>query len=422
MPGDSPCATIADVDMKVARGPLFVRSASQRMVAGVAGGIGERLGIDPTVVRLSFAVLAFAGGFGIIVYLLLWLIGSEPVAGAMAEPRLDDVRPRSAAKQVVSVAMVVAGCLLVLREAGLWLGDAVMWSVGLAAFGSAILWTRADDGGRARLAKLASRLPRTPAEAMTGRSRGRLVVGALLVVAGMATFIAANTSLDAIRNVAFAVMVTAAGVGLILGPWIYELVRQLSTERRERIRSEERAEVAAHLHDSVLQTLAMIQRAPTPQEMTSLARRQERELRSWLYGRSREAAAASDTLSAAVDAMASRIEGRHHVPVETVIVGDAPMDDRLRALVDAAGEAMNNAAKHSGAGSVSVYVEAVDDSVGVYVRDEGSGFDASSLAPDRRGIAESIVGRMERNGGVATVTSEPDAGTEVHLVMPRRPA
>lgn len=383
------------------------------MVAGVAGGIAERLRMDPTIIRLAFGVLAFAGGFGIILYLLGWLLGSE-------SPPTTRAGSGSATRQVVSAAIVVAGILLLLREAGLWLGDAVMWSVGLAAFGSAILWTRADDGGRARFAKLASRLPRTPAEAMTGRSRGRLVAGALLVVAGMVTFLAANTSFDALRNVTFAVVVTATGAVLILGPWMYELIRQLRTERRERIRSEERAEVAAHLHDSVLQTLAMIQRAPSAQEMATLARGQERELRSWLYGRSRTASNGSDMLSAAVDGMATRIERMHRVAVETVVVGDAPMDDALRAMVDAAGEATTNAAKHSGVMKVSVYVEVGADAISVYVRDEGAGFDAQSLPPGRHGISESIVGRMERNGGVANVKSRPAEGTEVHLAMPRR--
>jgi signal transduction histidine kinase len=396
------------MEVERARPLLFARSKRQRMIAGVAGGIGGRLGIDPTIIRLAFAVLAFAGGVGIVLYLLGWLFGSEP-------------RPEpvpSAARQVLSVGLVVAGLLLLAREAGLWPGDAPMWSLGLAAFGSAFLWTRADDSGRARLARLASRLPRSPAGVIAGR--GRLVVGALLVVAGMAIFLATNTSGNTIRNVAFAVMVTAVGVGLVLGPWIYELIRQLSAERRERIRSEERAEVAAHLHDSVLQTLAMIQRSPSSQEMVTLARGQERELRTWLYGRARTTPNGSDLLSAALDAMATRIEAMHRVPVETVIVGEAPMDDRLRALVDAAGEATNNAAQHSGAASVSVYVEVGDETVGVYVRDEGSGFDATSLPRDRRGIAESIVGRMERNGGTATVASEPAQGTEVHLVLPRR--
>ena len=402
------------MEVKALRRPLLVRSASDRMISGVAGGIAERLEIDGVVVRLAFVALAFAGGFGLVVYLLAWLVAADkPPAAEVSGPR------STSARQVFAVAFVVAGLLLLLRAAGLWVGDEVAWSVGLAAFGSAMLWTRADDSGRARLARLTSRFPRTPADVMAGRSKGRLVVGALLVVAGMVTFLVANTSWRALSNVAFAVAVTAVGLGLVLGPWIYELFRQLGTERRERIRSEERAEVAAHLHDSVLQTLAMIQRAPTPQEMSTLARVQERELRSWLYGRGGDGAG---TLNAALDGLASRVERMHRVAVETVVVGNAPMDDRLKALVDATGEATTNAAKHSGGATIAVYAEVTDDAVSVYVRDEGSGFDAAALPADRRGIVESIVGRMERNGGTATVTSEPGEGTEVHLVLPRRPS
>ena len=394
-----------------ARPALFARSRSDRLVAGVAGGIAERLGVDATLIRLAFVVLSFAGGFGIIAYLLGWLIGAERLADD-PEP---EVERRSGARVVISIALVIAGTLLLLREIGLWLGDALVWSIGLAAFGSAIIWMRGDDAGRARFAKLASRL--TAADALQGRSKGRVAAGAALVGGGMLIFLVANTSLRSLGNVMFAVVVTVAGLGLILGPWMYGMINQLATERRERIRSEERAEVAAHLHDSALQTLAMIQRAQSPQEMVTLARVQERELRTWLYGRERNGA---DTLSRAVDEMASRVEGLHRVKVETVVVGDAlAMDDRLRALVDALGEATTNAAKHSGAGSVSVYVEAAADSVTAFVRDEGSGFDPAAVPADRRGIEESIVGRMQRHGGTATVSSEATVGTEVRLVIPR---
>src|SRR5438270_3866596 len=393
---------------------LFARSRSDRIVAGVAAGIAERLRIDPVVIRLAFVVLAFAGGLGIVVYLLAWLIVPD------TDPSAD--RPDGSAtgvRQIVSVGLIVAGVMVLSRKAGLWFSDPAAWSVGFVAFGSAILWTRTDSG-RARVARLASKLPRTRTDLLSGRSKGRLAAGILLVVAGMGIFLAANTSLAALRNVAFGVMVTAIGLGLAFGPWMYELVRQLGSERRERIRSEERAEVAAHLHDSVLQTLAMIQRAPTREEMTTLARGQERELRSWLYGRA-PVAEGIETLRDALDAMAARVERMHRVLVDAVVVGDAPMNERLRALVDAAGEATTNAAKHSGAGTISVYAEVGDGTVNVFVRDEGAGFDAASMASDRRGISESIVGRMERNGGLATVSSTPAEGTEVHLELPRRP-
>lgn len=394
-----------------ARPALLTRSAEDRVIAGVAAGAAERLRIDPIVVRLALVVLAFAGGFGVIVYLAAWLLSAEPKPhAAPPEPAVTTTR------RVIAVSLVVAGAMVVLREAGIWFGDAVAWSVGLVAFGSAILWARTDSG-RARFARLTSRLPRTPSDLIARPSKGRVLVGAVLVVAGLGIFLGANTSLAAIRVVAFAVIVTALGLGLVLAPWMRGVVRQLGSERRERIRSEERAEMAAHLHDSVLQTLAMIQRAPSREDMTALARIQERELRSWLYGRT---AAGDETLRRALEMMAARIESQHRVRVEAVAVGDVAVDDRIRALIDAAGEATTNAAKHSHAAAVAVFAEVEDGSVDVYVRDEGVGFDPSANPVDRRGISESIVGRMERNGGTATVSSTPSEGTEVHLHLPRR--
>jgi signal transduction histidine kinase len=179
--------------------------------------------------------------------------------------------------------------------------------------------------------------------------------------------------------------------------------------------------MAAHLHDSVLQTLALIQRNRDPERMASLARGQERELRAWLYGKSRAIDAGRTRLSGALDEAAGRVERLHRVPVEVVVVGDQAMNSSLRALVDAAGEAMHNAAKHSGATVVSVYMEVEDDVVRVYVRDEGKGFRPASVPGHRRGIAESILRRMERYGGVGAVESLVGEGTEVRLEMPLRP-
>jgi signal transduction histidine kinase len=392
------------------------------VLAGVAGGLAERLGLDPVVVRLAFVVLSFAGGFGVGLYLLGWALLPETEADPAVERTA--APPPAALRQAMSVALVVAGVLLLLRTAGLWFGDGLVWSVALAAFGSAVIWTRSDETGRARLARFTSRLPRTPADALAGSrlSGGRIFVGGVLILAGMATFLAANDALAAVRNVAFAILVTVSGVTLILGPWIWQMGRQLSEERRERIRQEERAEMAAHLHDSVLQTLALIQRAGTSQEMVTLARGQERELRAWLYGRQTTTPSGTQLLSAAVMVAAGRVEQVQKVPVEVVTVGDCPVDERLRTLVEAAGEAMFNAAKHSGAAVVSVYVEVGPDAVDLFVRDEGKGFAVGAVPADRRGIAHSIVGRMARAGGSATVTSDPGEGTEVHLHLPRRPA
>jgi signal transduction histidine kinase/phage shock protein PspC (stress-responsive transcriptional regulator) len=380
-------------------------------VAGVAGGLGEQLGVDGVLVRLAFVVLSCAGGVGLVAYLVAWSLGKENV---------DRTPHRASPRQFVALAMTLSGLLLILREMGLWFGDGLFVSVTLAAAGSAIIWTRNND-------RSAQRTEQPPGQGRHGRRTGRrdaavlrILLGLPLVVAGMATFLATHRALAAARNLAFAVAVSMVGFGLVFGPWMWRLARQLAEERRERIRSEERADMAAHLHDSVLQTLALIQRSRDPQQMATLAHGQERELRSWLYGRMRAADQGAGTLSAALDEVAGRVELMHRVPVEVVAVGDRRLDGRLKALVDAAGEAMNNAARHSGAGVVSVYMEVEGDLVRLYVRDEGRGFNAVSVPRDRRGIAESIRGRMERNGGVAVIESAVGEGTEVRLEISLR--
>ena len=393
------------------------RSRSDRILTGVAGGLGERLGVDSVVVRLAFAVLAFAGGVGVVLYLLLWVV--MPNAPAEPRPAPSGSDRGGVLRKTMALALVVGGSLLLLRAAGIWFGDAVVWPVALGAFGSAVIWARAGESGRARLSGITSRLPRNPIEAAFAGpvSRVRVLVGALLIAGGMFAFLAANGTFAAIRGVAFAVVVTATGAALILGPGMWRLVRQVSDERRERIRQEERAEMAAHLHDSVLQSLAMIQRASTAKEAAGLARGQERELRSWLYGRT--GVIDHDLLSSAVEETAARIEAIYHVKVEVVVVGDRSMDERLLAVVQATGEAMTNAARHAGVATVSVYVEVEPDGVTAYVRDQGKGFEQDRVPEDRLGIADSIRGRMGRAGGTATIETAPGHGTEVELRLPR---
>jgi signal transduction histidine kinase len=182
-----------------------------------------------------------------------------------------------------------------------------------------------------------------------------------------------------------------------------------------RARADERAEVAAHLHDSVLQTLALIQRESSASDpIRRLARRQERELRQWLY---RSEDAADQGFRDAINAMTAEIDDVSVVEVETVVVGDRPMDARHEALVRAGREAAINAVKHSGAAAVSIYAEVAGGTTTLYVKDRGVGFDMAMVPDDRRGIADSIVGRIERYGGNAAVTSAPGQGTEVRLTM-----
>jgi signal transduction histidine kinase/phage shock protein PspC (stress-responsive transcriptional regulator) len=368
------------------------RSRSDRVLAGVAGGIADRLRIDPILVRLAAVALAAAGGFGVALYVVAWLLLAEEEPG---QP--PSARPAPNLQREIGFALVVLGVLVFLRDVGLWFGDSLSWPVALAAFGSAVIWTR--TGQRSATATI------------------RVVVGALLVVTGTGAFLDAIGQAANIRAGIVVMVVVTGGLGIVLVPWAWRLARQAGDERRERIRSEERAEVAAHLHDSVLQTLALIQRASGEGEMVALARGQERELRAWLYGRDGRPGAA--TLEVAINEVAGRVERLHHVPVDVVLVGDAPLDDHTHALVEAAGEAIQNAARHSGADLVSVFVETGPDTVEAFVRDEGKGFNPGEVPTDRRGIAESIVGRMQRHGGRATVTSTPGEGTEVELWLPR---
>jgi signal transduction histidine kinase len=213
----------------------------------------------------------------------------------------------------------------------------------------------------------------------------------------------------------------AGALLLIAGPWVWRLALDRDAERTARIRTEERSDVAARVHDSVLQTLALIQRhADEPRRVASLARRQERELRGWLYG-DHPIGDESASLTAALTAAATEVEELHDVRVELASAGDCPVDASVGAVVLAAREAMTNAAKFAGVEEVDVYAEVTDDEVSVFVRDRGAGFDRPEVPSDRRGLAESIEGRMERAGGRATITSSPGEGTEVELHLPRGP-
>jgi signal transduction histidine kinase/phage shock protein PspC (stress-responsive transcriptional regulator) len=390
------------------------RSRRNRVIGGVAGGVAEHLGISPLAVRITFAILSLAAGFGLVIYCLIWLLAPlEPL-----EPTVQPGRrlPRPAARSVLGAALVVVGVIGLLWLFGFWFGGGLAWPAVLAAVGFAVLWARDTDDGRGRwdLASMA-----TPVEALlSGRiSLPRVALGGILILGGMAILLAVTTSFEAATSVVLAVLVTIGGTALLAGPWAWNVGRQLIEERSSRIRSEARAEMAAHLHDSVLQTLALIQRAREPREMATLARTQERELRAWLYGRAPSVHGVR--LRDAIDEMAGEIERRHQVTVETVVVGDAELDDRLRALVAACTEATLNAAKHSGALEISVYVEAETDAVTAFVRDQGTGFDRESVPGDRRGIADSIVARMERRGGSAEINTKPGSGSEVILRLPR---
>lgn len=377
----------------------FRRSPSDRVVSGLAAGIAEWLGMDPVIVRLGFLTLAFAGGVGLVAYVAGWIVVPEGASRSAA-------RPVSSTRQLIAACLIGAGAMLAFRGLGLWFSDYLAFPVAVAALGSGLIWIRGPEPDGHPVVRRAVR-----------------VAGAGLIAYSVFWFIAAfgGGNLSGPPAVLFALVATAGAAALLLGPWSWRLIRQAADERRERIRADERSEVAAHLHDSVLQTLALIQRTEDPKEMASLARTQERDLRNWLYKRS-GSRANGESLTTALDRMAGRIDRRHRVPVDVVTVGDCSVDDRVQALVDAAAEAAGNAARHSGAAAVSVYAEVEPELVRVYVRDEGRGFDQRRVPPDRRGISDSIRGRVERHGGTVKITSGKRKGTEVQLELPRRTA
>ncbi|MDP9243167.1 MAG: PspC domain-containing protein [Actinomycetota bacterium] len=400
-----------DVPRSFHRPRLVARSSRDRVLTGVAGGIGERLGVDPTVVRLGFVALSLAAGIGVVLYLMAWLLSSAPTAPSAP--------PHTSARQAAALGLIGLGVLVLLRQTGLWFGDRFVWPVVLVAAGSAVIWTRSDEGNGVRWAHLMGRLPeRWRGAAAVAAPRVRTFAGLLLIVAGVGRFLTANNPQGLSLNAPLMVAATFVAIAVIAGPLFWRLGRQLTEERRQRIRSQERAEVAAHLHDSVLQTLALIQRSEEPRQMATLARSQERELRSWLYGGAR--AADHTLISTAMNDAAAEVERVHRITIDVVTVGECRLNEPSGALVLAAREAMVNSAAHSGSDRVSVYVEAADGVVTAYVRDQGRGFDPKSVPPDRRGIADSIAGRMARYGGETSIASTPGSGTEVRLQVTAR--
>ena len=376
------------------------RSRSDRVIAGVCGGVGTRLGIDATIVRIAFVALALAW-VGVPLYLVGWILLPQAAAPTDGTERADAALPaRTAARRAAGMALIVVGTVLLVRHLGVALPDTVIWPALCVAFGLGIVVWRVQP---------AAGLDRTVAV--------RIAAGTILLALGIGVIAAANLSLSAVRDGLLSGGLVLGGLALILGPWVAVLVRDRRDERQRRIRADERAEMAVHLHDSVLQTLALVQRSDDPGRMAALARRQERELRGWLYGSGSEPNPA--TVRAAVEHLAGVVEDRHAVMMDVVAVGDAPLDSATESLVAAAGEAMTNAARWSGCSTVSVYLEATPVGVDLFVRDRGAGFDPEAVDDDSRGIRDSIRGRLDRVGGRCEITSSAGHGTEVRLHLAR---
>jgi signal transduction histidine kinase len=327
---------------------------------------------------------------------------------------------RAGGRSAAGLGLFAVSLLLVFRQLGVWWSDALIWPLVLAAFGVALLWALSrpaeEPDEAAALDVGIGAMVETPGEAA-----GRLSLagfGVALVLGAALLFLWSNGFLDEAGDAILAAVVVTLALALISAPLWWGLVRRLTVERSARIRSQERAEVAAHLHDSVLQTLALVQRkADDPAEVAQLARRQERELRSWLADSAPPRP--DERLADALKGAAVEVEEAHSAQIEAVVVGDAPLDERLEALVAASREALVNAAKFAGGGGpVRLYAEIEDGTVRVHVDDRGPGFDPAAIPRDRRGVRESIIERMERHGGHAEIRSELGAGTEVQLSIP----
>lgn len=383
----------------------YVRVSDGRVVAGVARGLATHLGTDVLIVRIAFLVLALGRGAGVVLYAALWVLAPlETESGELREERPSETGELG---YLLALGAFVVGGLLAARAVGVGLGGPVLWPLAVAGFGVVIVWRQVDDVQRARF------------RAVTGSSRllgaVRAGVGMLGVVAGGAVLLAAP-SLSATRRAFLATAVVVVGLALVSGPYWVRMARELTAERAARIREQERAEVAAHVHDSVLHTLTLIQRhVNDPREIARLARAQERELRAWLY---RTVQAPDTMFQRAIEGALAEVEDAHGVAIDVVVVGDAPVDEHVRALLGATREAAINAAKHGGGAPVSVYAEVEHDAIEVFVRDRGPGFALADVPADRMGVRGSIVGRMERHGGRAMVTSVVGEGTEVALRLP----
>ncbi|MGJ3508660.1 ATP-binding protein [Enemella sp. A6] len=411
----------------------LVRIPEGRWLGGVCTGLAAHLGWPVLVVRIMFVALGLEM-VGVVIYALLWLM--RPLAGrdpVPAQPGLasatrsglrtpqdtpEPAQRRADMGPAIALIVFAFGLFALLQLVGLGISGKILWPIMFAGVGVALIWRQADAGtppeGRARLHDR-SWLGRL---AVPGRLASilRLILGVGLIGASFALVLASRISLQALPEALLMTFLGIAGIGVVAAPWLFRVRTSLQQAREEKVRADARADMAAHLHDSVLQTLALIQRrADDPKTVQSLARRQERELRTWLYGDIPDEA----TLKAALTRAAAEIEDERGVEIELVVVGDLEMTPDLTAMVRAAREAMMNAAKHSGAELIDVYAEVGDALVEIFVRDRGRGFDPDSIDHDRMGVRRSIIERMKRHGGTARIRSAPGEGTEVRLEWTR---
>ncbi|WP_018180806.1 ATP-binding protein [Jongsikchunia kroppenstedtii] len=386
----------------------IVRRDGGRVIGGVCGGIADHFGVQPLKVRVVFVGLAAMAGAGAAAYALLWFMC----------PQGDDTDPPAAGERRQGIGLALLGAAAMFVVAFLASGTPAGYLVPLVvvAIGAMLVWREVDNS--------TTGAGRTRPRALTWV---RLAGGSVLVVAGLVVAVLAGAkNIGGLATSVLAVLATLLGVGLLTVPIWIRMLRTINAERSARIRNEEREEIASHLHDSVLQTLALIQKQSNrPEEVARLARSQERELRRWLFGGNQDP---GSSLAAALATIAAEVEDGYGIEVDVITVGDLAFDPEPKkvecwsALLGATREAMVNAAKHSGERKVSVYAEVTDLEVEVFIRDRGKGFDMDAVPDDRQGVAKSILTRVDRRGGSAEVQSTPGRGTEVRLTMPRETA
>jgi len=404
--------------------PELRRDSAGKAIAGVASGLAAHLGMPVGWVRIAFVALAFLDGLGVLLYAVLWLMvpgGPREESAGLEAAKRQGLRPQQRvagvdAGMIFSIGALVVGIFWVVVTGGVWVPSRVFWPIVLGGVGVVLVWLQVDGAAESGHAVAGASVWRRLTAGSGPASVLRLVGGLVLVGVGVSWILATQVGMAQLPQVLGAAALLLAGVMVVAAPWLYRTRRRVRSAEQERMRAETRADMAAHLHDSVLQTLALIQRQNTDAaQVALLARRQERELRTWLYG---DVPAAS-TLRAALEAIRGETEANFAIVVEVVCVGDAEIDEALNAMVQSAREAVTNAAKHSGADRVDVFVEVNPDRVEMFIRDRGQGFDPDRVSPDRMGVRQSIRARMERHGGCVRIRTAPGEGTEVTLEMSR---
>lgn len=414
----------------------MTRCVTDSWLGGVASGIADHLGWPIWPLRFGFIALAAVTPLlGLVLYAALWILVPGPPSVEQA-PGLEAAshqgmrqpqRPKQAsAGRVIAMATVGLGLIVFTRILGLGPHQPFSWALLVTAAGVGLVWLQAEDdppppdsshvtttdrqGERRRIARLI-RSEKWPEIA-------RMVGGIILICVGIVALAVSQGKSDDLPLVAMISGLTIAGIAIVAAPWILRYQRKIALAYEEELIANTRADMAAHLHDSVLQTLALIQRqANDPKQVAALARRQERELRTWLYGEQ----TGPSTFKAALTKAADEVENERGTPIEVVCVGDVELSEDVSAVVQSAREAMMNAAKHSGAPLIDVYAEVEPEGehslIQAFIHDRGQGFDFNSVSHDRMGLRSSIIGRMERHGGTAKIRSAPGQGTEIRLEM-----